>query len=326
MLRAGFVGTGGFAREHALVAKSLGLAVAGCYSTNSEKAAAFSREFGAVIYGDPREMISRKNIDILYIVVPPFAHDGGVELAAVKAAVPFLVEKPVGLDLAVCRKVARAVERARLVASVGYMLRESPLVAEARKVIARNRVTSIRACRMASFPGVHWWRRMAMSGGPMVEQTTHLVDLIRYVFGDVTRVAALTSYGIAPARFEGADVYDSMEALMSFQSGAVGSIGLSDTYENGFSKFELFEAFGEDFYLSYNMERLRCQEGKSEWVQLPQPKGLNLLLEETKRFLAAVEKSAPSAVLSPYADGVKTLELTLAMNKSAETGKMVSLA
>ena len=165
-----------------------------------------------------------------------------------------------------------------------------------------------------------------MSGGPMVEQTTHLVDLIRYVFGDVTRVAALTSYGIAPARFEGADVYDSMEALMSFQSGAVGSIGLSDTYENGFSKFELFEAFGEDFYLSYNMERLRCQEGKSEWVQLPQPKGLNLLLEETKRFLAAVEKSAPSAVLSPYADGVKTLELTLAMNKSAETGKMVSLA
>ena len=35
MLRAGFVGTGGFAREHALVANGLGLSIAGCYSTNS---------------------------------------------------------------------------------------------------------------------------------------------------------------------------------------------------------------------------------------------------------------------------------------------------
>lgn len=324
-MRAGFVGTGWFGREHALAAKSLGLEIAGCYSTNAAKAAEFAKEFGAKVYADPREMVSRKNIDVLYLVVPPFAHDGGVELQAIKEKIPFLVEKPIGLDLAVCRRIAAEAARAGLVVSVGYLLRELSLVAEARKVIGRNRITSLRACRMSSFPGVHWWRKMDLSGGPMVEQTTHLVDLIRFVFGEVSQVAAMTSYGIGATRFDGCDVYDSMEAVMTFRTGAIGSIGLTDTFENGFSKMELFEVFGQDFYLGYNMTGLRYKEGKSQMVELAEVKDANLLLAENKRFLAAIEKGDPSAVLSPYADGLKTLELTLAMDQSAKTGAVVQV-
>jgi predicted dehydrogenase len=115
-----------------------------------------------------------------------------------------------------------------------------------------------------------------------------------------------------------------MEAVMAFASGAIGSIGLSDTYENGFSKMEMFEVFGQDFYLSYNMQRLRYQEGKGEWVEHPTPKDVNLLLEENKRFLAAAERNDPAGVLSSYDDALKTLEVTLAMNESAKTGKVIS--
>jgi predicted dehydrogenase len=271
-------------------------------------------------------MIARENIDCLYLVVPPFAHNHGVELACAKARIPFLIEKPVGLDAKLCRKIAAAVKRARLVTSVGYMLREAPLVAEVRKVLGRNAVTSLRATRAASFPAVHWWRKMATSGGPMVEQTTHLVDLLRYVFGEITAVSALTSYGIARRRFRGADVFDSMEALMKFKSGLIGSIGLTDTYENGFSKIELFEAFGRDFYLTYAPERLRYREGAGDWVEITSPPGVDLLMEENKRFLAATEKDDPSAVLCTYADGLRTLDVTLAMNKAARTAKTVRLS
>jgi hypothetical protein len=55
------------------------------------------------------------------------------------------------------------------------------------------------------------------------------------------------------------------------------------------------------------------------------PSDVNLLLEENKRFFTAIEKNDPSAVLCPYADGLKTLEATLAMNESAATGKIVAL-
>ena len=239
--------------------------------------------------------------------------------------VPFLVEKPVGLDLKVCEQIASAVNKAGLVTSVGYMLRELPLNGEVRKVLTRNRITSVRSCRMSSFPKVAWWRKMSTSGGPMVEQTTHNVDLLRYFFGDVRQVAAFTSAGIAPTRSEGADVFDSMEAVLSFKSGIVGSIGLSDTLNNGFRKIELFEAFGQDFYLSYDMQRVRYREGATDFVELPHPADVNLLAEENKRFLAAVEKNDPAAVLSTYADGLKTLKLTLAMNESAEVMAAVKL-
>ena len=43
---------------------------------------------------------------------------------------------------------------------------------------------------MGGMPGVAWWRRQEGSGGQFVEQTTHIVDLLRYCAGEVTEVYA----------------------------------------------------------------------------------------------------------------------------------------
>lgn len=324
-MRIGFVGTGSFAERHAASLRKLGAEVVACASTNAEKARQFATAHGATVFAEPLAMIQRRHLDALYIAVPPFAHDGVVELAAARERIPFFVEKPVGLNLDVCGSVARAVEVAGLVTCVGYLLRESALLPDIRAVLKRNRLTSVRSCRMNGFPQVHWWRRMATSGGMMVEQATHMVDLMRHVFGEIRSVSAVTSSGISAGRWEGCDVYDSMEALMTFDGGLIGSIGISNVLEAGFSKIEIFEAFGRDFHLVFTFDGVRYREGVANWVETQAP-SLDLCLDaENRRFLDAVQRGDPQGVTCTYADGLRTLAVTLAMNDSARTGATVRL-
>lgn len=324
-MRIGIVGTGWFGSSHAQVLQQLGCEIAACYGTNAAKTQEFSQKFKARVFASPIEMISAGQLDALVVAVPPFAHSDGVEQAAIRQGLPMLVEKPIALDAGFCRQIAQEAAAAGVVVAAGYLLRQCPLLEPARQAIARNRLTSVRSTRVSSFPPPLWWRRMETSGGPMVEQTTHQVDLIRYMFGEVQTVTAVAGWGIGPTRFPGADVFDSMEALMTLEGGLIGSIGLATTFENGFSKIAWFEAFGQDFYLCLDGAGLRYKEGKSDWVELPMPKDVNLLLEQDRQFLQAAADKNPAGVKSPYADALRTLEVTLAMNASATTGQTVRL-
>jgi len=91
MIKIGFIGTGSFARQHAEVLGRLGAQIVGCYGINSEKTSAFSKDFQCKTYHDPRILISPDVIDALYIVIPPFAHDGTIELKAIEKKFLFFV-------------------------------------------------------------------------------------------------------------------------------------------------------------------------------------------------------------------------------------------
>lgn len=325
MLRAGFVGTGGFARMHAEALIKLGVRIAACHSPTASNARAFGQAYEAEVFTNPLDMICPRNVDVLFIAIPPGAHDGSVELAAIREKIPFFVEKPIGLNLPVCGEIAQKVQSSGLVTAAGYVMRHRGAVPVVREILSRNRLSSVRCCRLAKFPPLPWWRKMAMSGGMMVEQATHLVDLHRFLLGDIQRVSAISSSGISQAHFDGCDVFDSMEALLQFKSGLIGSIGICCTLSNGVTRIELLEAAGDDFYLSYNLERVRYKD-KGEWVEIPFVEDAKALVEaEDRQFLQAVAGHDPASVASTYADALKTLQVTLAMNESARIGKFIEV-
>src|SRR5687767_9055525 len=109
-MRIGFIGTGNFARQHADVLKELDAEIVGCFGTNEAKTTAFSNDFHCKIYADPTVLITSKEIDALYIVIPPFAHDGKIELRAIDEGIPFLCEKPIGLNLSICEKISQKIK------------------------------------------------------------------------------------------------------------------------------------------------------------------------------------------------------------------------
>ena len=69
--------------------------------------------------------------------------------------------------------------------------------------------------------GHPWWGKFDVSRGQMVEQTTHVFDLIRYFLGDVVSAHA---YGIKNVSDGIADFEECTVCNMQFESGAVGSI------------------------------------------------------------------------------------------------------
>ena len=76
---------------------------------------------------------------------------------------------------------------------------------------------------MGGFPGVLWWRRMEQSGGQMVEQTTHIFDLARYLCGEVQEVYAVYA-NRGQKQIPEYNIYDVGTATLRFASGVVGTI------------------------------------------------------------------------------------------------------
>lgn len=335
MIRIGFVGTGSFAKQHAEILMQLDAKIVACYGNNAEKTTEFSKDFQCKIYADPLSLISPEIIDALYIVVPPFAHDGSVELKAIDKKIPFLCEKPVGLDLSVCKHISKEIEKNKLITSSGYLLRYDPLFIKIKEIINRNKISTIRVCSYSYMPEVHWWRKEKLSGGMMVESGSHYIDLLRYLFGDISSVASITSSGLSNNNIADCDIYDSMEAILKFQSGNIASIGVTHLLNKIHARNDELQVYGQDFALKVDLYKLRYKNeatvvykelNDSTWNNISNPTSKQeLLTRESTAFINAIQQDNQSLIKSTYPDAVKSLMVALAMNQSAEAAQFTTV-
>ena len=167
--------------------------------------------------------------------------------------------------------------------------------------------------------GHPWWGKYEVSRGQMVEQTTHVFDLIRYFLGDVANVHA---YGIKGVSEGIADFEECTVCNMQFESGAVGSI-TSTCVARAHDHFAA-ELVGDDFYLKLTLDLgLR---GKSAVRKSITPVRKRVTFRQVEQFIKAVEANDQGLVIAPYADAVKSLAVTLAANRSLETGQVEQVA
>jgi predicted dehydrogenase len=322
-MRVGFIGTGQFARARAESLRRVGGEAAACYSPGRRNREAFGEEFSARVFAEPLEMIRPEVVDALFIMVPTDVCDGTFEGAAVEAGVPFLCEKPVGMDAGTVADISRRVRERGLVTTSGYILRHGPAAAAVREFLAGREISIVRSCRMQPPLGA-WYARASRSGGLMHQAGTHTIDFMRWTLGEIESVSALTSSGISPKLVEGADVYDSMSARMVFASGTIAEISVSGICTKAARRMELLDVYGLHFRLVIDdigeAGRVRYLEGEGDWKELRMDPIPQLVDEHTRNFLEAVEKSDPSAVLGSYPDAAKSCLVSLAMNESASKG------
>jgi myo-inositol 2-dehydrogenase / D-chiro-inositol 1-dehydrogenase len=180
-----------------------------------------AEQLGVPVVAD-LEALLRSGLDGVWLCVPPFAH-GDLERTLVQAGVPFFVEKPLAADLAVAEGVAAAVSAAGLPTATGYHWRHLDTVARAREVLAGVPVRLVAARWWGATPPAAWWGRQALSGGQVVEQATHVLDLLRVLAGEVDEVVGAA----APSSAGNRDVADATGAVLRFGSGAVGTVSTS---------------------------------------------------------------------------------------------------
>lgn len=321
VVRLGFIGAGGIAGIHFTNLEHIPAAeVVAVYDPDPVAShRAVARFSGCRAYPSATALIGDAPIDALYVCVPPFAHQD-YEIRAAERGLALFVEKPIGLDLAAARRAARVVENSSVLNAAGYHWRYSPLVERARSVLADKRLAMAEAAWLGGLPGSRWWRTRSMSGGQVVEQTTHLVDLLRSFLGEVESVYATGSAGLY-AEVEGYEIEDASSATLRFQSGAVATV-LSSDLVPGYDVY--VKLFARDRTVEIRSGSLRVVEaGHVEEFTWRPPHSMHFVEDEA--FIHAVESRDRSLIRSTFADGLRTLEVTLAINQSIASHDRVRL-
>lgn len=317
--RIGFIGVGGIARRHLGVLDQFeDVELVGFADPDFDRAVAAAGQFGARAFDGHQALLDAVDLDAVFICVPPFAH-GDAERAVIARGLPFFVEKPLSLDLAVAEEMAAQVERGAMVTGVGYHWRYLDTVAEARRRLAEHPAQLLSGYWLDRTPPPQWWWRLDGSGGQVVEQTTHIIDLARYLVGEVAEVFGMANYTDRDA-FPGLDVPTASTASLRFDNGVVGN--LASTCLLNWGHRVGLHLFGEGLAIELHERDLMIDVGEGRPMQHAQVDPVRL---QDRDFIDAV-RGEPNRIRCPYGEALKTHRVALAIATSIREGRAVDLS
>ncbi|MGI8653338.1 MAG: Gfo/Idh/MocA family protein [Geodermatophilaceae bacterium] len=317
-LRIGMIGAGGVAARHAQVLTGFPDArVVAIGDLDAARATALADTCGAKAYADPGKMLDDEKPDAVYICVPPFAH-GLPELACVSRGIPFFVEKPLSVELAVAEQIEAAVRDAGLITATGYHWRYSDIVTEAAQILAKHCPRVVIGSWLDKVPPVPWWVQRDRSGGQVVEQLTHVLDLLRALVGEVQSVQASSSRAPRPEHPD-SDIDDVTVATLQMVGGALGTLTASSLLRHKHRAG--LEIIADGLALELTETELRISTNTSPVTRSP---GNDPKFDVDRAFVDAVSGRGDD-VRAPYAEALQTHRLGLAIAESAATGRPVSL-
>lgn len=313
-LRIAVVGLGSFGAKHIKTIERLGL---------GKVTAVVSRKKSnrivpdAAVYETASALFENETPDALIITVPPCAH-GEAELLAAEHSVPFFVEKPVSDDESTALRILESVERSGIITSVGYHSRYSPAIAKAREITIESKSTTLHGYWIDSIPPSLWWKREEISGGQVIEQATHIVDIFRYLLGEPIDVYSRGRKGIMSVDFE-----STSETVMTFPEGIIAALSVSCEKTKG-SKigFTLGFADGAAEYKWNGKLSIRSSKGT---ITAGPENPAEMYDKELIEFFRAVETGDRSGIRSDYKDAVRTLYATLAIKESMKKRKPIKV-
>lgn len=316
--RIGMVGAGGVARRHARVLSGFAdVQVAGITDILSTAAEELAADCGARVFGTVDELLSA-GVDAVYVCVPPFAH-GPAERAAIDAGMPLFVEKPIAIDSGIATEIAALIAERDLLTAVGHHWRYLDAVERARDVLRGRPIRLVAGSWLDKVPPVAWWPRLDRSGGPVVEQAAHVLDLARHLAGEVTEVTAIGNG--TPPDVPGADVDGATAATLRFASGAVGTLAATCVLD--WKERAGLEVYADGLALSISETSLVVRDAGSTTTVSVDPDAARVAVD--RAFVDAVRGVADD-VRVPYADAVRTHTLALAIAEAAATGEPVRVA
>jgi predicted dehydrogenase len=277
-------------------------------------AAALAEQHGGEVFAGVGELLEA-GLDAAYVCVPPFAH-GDAERAVIAAGVPLFVEKPIALDRDTAHEIADLIAQRDLLTAVGHHWRYLPVVDRARELLRDRPVRLVTGAWLDKVPPVAWWPRRESSGGPVVEQAAHVLDLARHLAGEVTEVWAAGNG--TPPPVDGADVDGATAAALRFAGGAVGTVAA--TCVLGWKERAGLEIYADGLSLAISETSLVIRDADGTETVESDPDSARIAVD--RAFVAAV-RGEEKDIRVPYAEALRTHELALAVAEAAATGKVV---
>jgi predicted dehydrogenase len=297
--------------QRARVARRLGAEVV-LSDGELERARTLAGELGDGVTVMPPGGIDWEALDAVFVCTPAGAR-GPVETAAARHGVALFVEKPIALSGDHAQPILDAVRRSGVLAAAGYMNRYRAGVTEARTLLAGRDIFAVDGHWVGNPYLKDWWLDPAVSGSPFNDQASHLIDLCRYIAGEIDLVAAVERRAAdSPA------VADVVAFAVRFASGACGTLLHSWCATDKHVQLSVYSSLGETVLRGWDF-RLDEDPGIDRAADVD---GVTpIFLTETSAFLEAVRRRDAEGVRSTLEDAYRSLLVVDAVHRSLASGR-----
>jgi predicted dehydrogenase len=237
--------------------------------------------------------------------VTPDRH-GEPEETLIERGIPFLVEKPLSNDLATADRIAAHLVERPLITAVGYKLRALDTLPRVRDLLAERPARLILASWHDVTPSAAWWRDPERSGGQVVEQATHLVDLARVLIGEGELLCGAIA---APSADMG--MAQVSAALLRFGEVPAALTATCVLQARHTVQLQLV-CDGQVLTQTEHALRVETAQARAEYPVLTDP-----FLVEDEAFVRAVRSGDPHQVLCSYSDALRTHRLCCDIQRRA---------
>lgn len=235
-LRIGIIGVGGIAQGRhipAFLSLSNMCEITALSDVHIERAKEVAGKYTIPgVFEDYRDLLPK--VDAVCICTPNKFH-AEISIAALKAGVHVLCEKPMALNAEECQAMIAASEKAGKVLAIAYhyrFMKEAQAAKKAMNEVGNPLVARVHALRRRKVPG--WGvftNRSLQGGGSLIDFGCHLLDLALWLMGNPKEIAVSgTTYNAISKipnqvnqwgtfDYETFDVDDHVTAYMKFENG-----------------------------------------------------------------------------------------------------------
>jgi myo-inositol 2-dehydrogenase/D-chiro-inositol 1-dehydrogenase len=303
-VKVGILGVGFMGRVHGRILRADARAELGAvFDVDPARRQEAARELGCTAAESEEALLDA--VDAVYVTVPNTLH-AATAGRAVRAGKHVFCEKPFATsleDAAALQDAARASSR---VFMVGHNRRFAPVYRAVKEALGRLDATTAHfKMNRGELQAPPWVGDPSVTGGYLYETPIHLLDLARWLFGEVKglRCAGRTAVYSEP---------DNFSLLITFESG-LSMTFVSCAHATWAFPFERVEVFGRYFTLeTAEMERVSVTDS----LDVPtRTQDFYAYPMETKRGYTAIDRNFISAILAEEAplvtaeDGYRSVEL-----------------
>ncbi len=311
-------------------AASAGMAVTCACDINRERLDTFADTAGVPgtgLYTDYRSLLDEKKPELVIIATWTDSHDRIAVDAARSGARVIVLEKPVSWNLGKTRAMLKQCERAGATLIVNHERRYDSRYRTLKRLVRDGTIGPVKSVRASMLTGGHRGdSALTGGGGPLLQDGTHLVDIIRYLFGDIRSVRGRFARG-STRGFE-----DHAVAWMDTVSGI--EIFLEAGGNRDYFVFELDISgtrgtivIGNGYERLFLSEKSRYYTGFKDLVEKEYPlHERNNCFTELYREASDILKGSGAPVASTGLDGYRALEAVHAVYLSSHLkGRTVAL-
>jgi len=293
------------------------------------RAKAFAQRHGIpVAHGSYEELLADPAVEAIYNPLPNALHCEW-SIRALEAGKHVLCEKPLAVTLADAIAMEDACELAGVVLGIDHHLRAAPTIAAMRRLLVEGAIGEIVAARVfharALPEELQTWRLESPGAGAgvVLDITVHDVDAIRFLTGDeVAEVTAATAnQGLAAGPVE-----DSAMGVLRMRGGQLVSFHDAYTVAHAGTGIELHgktgSLIGRDLLMPDPVGEVLLRRGEAvERIEVGERRPIYEVVVE--RFAAAARGEGEP--VASGVDGIRSLEVALAVLQSAHEGRTVAV-